>query len=97
MLHITACLSLAPCLWLPLSARRQHDLVDEVDDGGGRLFGVQLGKQVADVLCQAARLLSYETKNPERRGVEKEKEDVRKRKGRQVTEHERKRIFSFVM
>lgn len=43
------------------------------------MFGVQLGKQVADVLRQAARLLGYETKHPERGGVEEEEEGVRKR------------------
>lgn len=52
-----------PPLCRPLPARRQHNLVDEVDDGGGRLFGVQLSKQVANVLCQAARLLGDETKH----------------------------------
>lgn len=31
-------------LCLPLSALRQHDLVDEVDDGRSRLVGVQLSK-----------------------------------------------------
>lgn len=70
---------MVPSLCLPLSARRQHDLVDKVDDGRGRLFGVQLGKQVANVLCQAARLLGYKAKHPERERVEKDKGEVRKR------------------
>lgn len=67
MLHVIACLLRVwfPLFCLPLSTRRQHDLVDEVDDGGGGLLGVQLGKQVANVLGQAARLLGYETKHPE--------------------------------
>lgn len=46
---------------------RQHDLVDEVDNGGGRLLGVQLCEHVANVLGQAAGLLGYETKHPESR------------------------------
>lgn len=65
---------------LPLSARRQHDLVDKVDDGRGGLLGVQLGEQVANVLCQASWLLGYEAEHPERRRVERDKEEVRKKK-----------------
>lgn len=65
--------------WLPLflhlPALWQHNLVDEVDDGRGRLFGVQLCKQVANILCQAAGLLGYETEHPEKKRAEKE--DVR--------------------
>lgn len=51
--------------FLPLPPLWQHDLVDEVDDGGGRLLGVQLSKQVADVLGRAARLLGHETEHSE--------------------------------
>lgn len=74
--HCLYPLSLVFCLCPHLSALRQHDLVDKVDDGRGRLFGVQLGKQVANVLCQAARLLGYKTKHPE----SSKKADVRKNK-----------------
>lgn len=31
-------------------ALSNHDLGDEVDDGRGRLLGIQLGKQVARVI-----------------------------------------------
>lgn len=65
-------------LCLPLSALGQHDLVDEVDDSRGRLFGVQLGKQVTNVLSQTARLLGDKTKHPERGAVK------RKRQGEEV-------------
>ena len=81
-LHVAA-LSPASCLCLPLPAWRQHDLVDKVDDGRGGLIRVQLGEQVANVLCQAARLLGYEAKHPEREGVGEGNEDVRgKKEGR---------------
>lgn len=76
------CSSPASCLRLPLPAWRQHDLVDKVDDGRGRLIGVQLGEQVANVLRQAARLLGYEAKHPAREGDGEEKEDVGKKEGR---------------
>lgn len=36
--------------WLSALLRPEHDLVDEVDDGGGWLLGVQFGEQVAHVL-----------------------------------------------
>lgn len=39
-----ASFSVFSSLCLPLSALRQHDLVDEVDDGRSRLVGVQLSK-----------------------------------------------------
>lgn len=78
--------ALCTLLCLPLSARRQHDLVDKVDDGRGGLLGVQLGEQVANVLCQASWLLGYEAEHPARRRVERE--EVRREK--QMTEHERK-------
>lgn len=64
-------------LRLHLPALRQHDLVDEGDDGRGRLLGVQLCKQVANVLCHAARLLGYEAEHSEKKRVEKE--DVREK------------------
>lgn len=49
---------------LVLPPLRQHDLVDEIDDGNRRLFWVQLCEEVTDVLCHAAGLLGYKSKNP---------------------------------
>lgn len=73
----------SPFPFLRLPPLRQQDLVDEVDDGGGGLLGVQLREHVADVLRLAAGLLRYETKHPERKG-EKEKD------GETTTLYERK-------
>lgn len=49
---------LAPAPSLAL-LRPQHDLVDEVDDGGGWLLWVEFGEQVTHVLRHAAWFLSY--------------------------------------
>lgn len=43
-----------------LLARTQHDLGDEVDDGGGRLVGVELSEEVAGVVCAATLLPGHE-------------------------------------
>lgn len=47
-----------------LLAGALHDLGDKVDDGGGRLVGVELGKEVAGVVCGAALLPGHEAKEP---------------------------------
>lgn len=64
---------------LRLAALRQHDLVDKVDDGRGRLFGVELGKHVANILRQAARLLGHEPEHPEGDEREEDGEEPRRR------------------
>lgn len=53
--------------------RRQHIIIlsslhhfgDEADDGGGGLIGVQLGKQVADVVRRAPLFPCDKSKKPE--------------------------------
>lgn len=44
--------------------RPEHDFVDEVDDGHGRLLGVHLCKQVTHVLCGAACPPGHKAKHP---------------------------------
>lgn len=43
---------------------RADHLGDKVDDGGGRLLGLQLGKEVADVVRCASLLASHKAKEP---------------------------------
>lgn len=45
---------------------RDDHLGDEVDDGAGRLVGVDLGEEVADVVRGAALLTGHEAKQPAR-------------------------------
>lgn len=47
-----------------LLASTQHDLGDKVDDGRGRLVGVQLSEEVAGVVRGAALLPGHEAKEP---------------------------------
>ncbi len=43
-----------------------HHLGDEAGDGGGGLIWIQLGKQVADIVCCASLLPGDESKKPGR-------------------------------
>lgn len=47
-----------------LLAGTQHDLGDEVDNGGGRLAGVKLCKEVAGIVCGAALLPGHKAEEP---------------------------------
>lgn len=47
-----------------LLAGAQHDLGDEVDNGGGRLVGVKLSEEVAGVVRGAALLPGHEAEEP---------------------------------
>ena len=46
-------------------ALSNHDLGDKVDDGGGGLLGVELGKQMARVVGHPSLLAGHESKDPE--------------------------------
>ena len=50
--------------WQPSSFLRNDHLGDEVDDGTGRLVGVQLCEEVADVVCCASLLTCHKPKEP---------------------------------
>lgn len=45
-------------------AGTQHDLGDKADDGGGRLAGVKLGKEVAGVVRGAPLFPGHKTEEP---------------------------------
>ena len=47
-----------------LLAGTQHDLGDKADDGGGRLVGVKLSKEVAGVVRGASLFPGHKTEEP---------------------------------
>lgn len=60
--------NMAAAIWT-LGVSPLHDFGDEADDGGGGLIWVQLGEQVADIVCCASLFPCDESKKPG--GIEK--------------------------
>lgn len=52
---------------IPACVSPPHHFGDKADYGRGRLVRIQLGKQVADIVCCASLFPRHEAKKPERK------------------------------